>query len=146
MTLEGFSADDVVRLLGMQPHPEGGHYIETFRDGYASHRGACSAIYYLLAAEEVSAWHRVIDTAEIWHWYGGTPLALSTAAPNGRAHTIELGNDLGAGQRPQAAIPANHWQMAVSRGDWTLVGCTVSPAFEFKYWELAPAGWARETA
>jgi uncharacterized protein len=146
MELQGLSATDVVKLLDMQLHPEGGHYIETFRDGDNDNRGACSSIYYLLAAGEVSAWHRVIDTAEIWHWYGGAPLALSTAAPEGPSHTIELGNDLGAGQRPQAAIPANHWQMAISRGAWTLVGCTVSPAFEFKYWELAPEGWAPEAS
>ena len=137
------TAEEVVERLGLIPHPEGGHYIETYRDfAEDGGRGACSSIYYLLAAGEHSAWHRVTDAAEIWHWYAGAPLALTTAGPDGPAKTIMLGNDLESGQVPQAAVRAGDWQTAVSQGAWTLVGCTVAPAFEFQYWELAPAGWS----
>ena len=135
------TAADVARLLGLQPHPEGGHFRETWRhepDGGG--RGAGTAIYYLLAAGEVSHWHRV-DAAEIWHWYAGGPLAL-TVSPNGHdAWAVHLGSDLAAGQRPQAIVPAGAWQTAESLGAWTLVGCTVSPAFEFAGFELAPPDW-----
>lgn len=147
MSIDGLDAGAVVELLGLEPHPEGGHYIETYRDFAANGgRGSCSSIYYLLAAGEVSAWHRVTEADEIWHWYGGAPLALTTAASAGPARTFILGTDLRAGQAPQATIPAGDWQTAVSQGEWSLVGCTVAPAFEFAYWELAPEGWAPDGA
>lgn len=143
MSINELDASAVVELLGLEPHPEGGHYIETYRDvAKDGGRGSCSSIYYLLAAGEVSAWHRVTDADEIWHWYGGAPLALTTAADVGPARTFILGNDLMAGQAPQATIRAGDWQTAVSQGEWSLVGCTVAPAFEFAFWELAPEGWA----
>lgn len=147
MSIDGLDAGAVVELLGLEPHPEGGHYIETYRDFAADGgRGSCSSIYYLLAAGEVSAWHRVTDADEIWHWYGGAPLALTTAASAGPVRTFILGTDLRAGQAPQATIPAGDWQTAVSQGEWSLIGCTVAPAFEFAYWELAPEGWAPDGA
>ena len=135
------TAADIVRLLGLEPHPEGGHFLETWRHQPESgSRGAGSAIYYLLEAGEVSLWHRV-DAAEIWHWYAGGPLAL-TVSPNGHdAWSLHLGSDLAAGQRPQGIVPAHAWQTAESLGAWTLVGCTVSPAFEFTGFELAPPDW-----
>src|SRR3546814_2674557 len=104
-------------------------------------RGACTAIYFLLRAGEVSAWHRVKDADEIWHWYAGAPLALTIAPGKGAPETTELGPDLEAGLRPQAVVPAGAWQTARSRGNWTLVGCTVAPAFDFAGLELAPPGW-----
>jgi len=131
------NADAVVAALGLAAHPEGGWYRETFRhapDGGG--RGAMTAIYYLLKAGERSHWHRV-DAAEIWHWYAGAPLALSV--PGARR---VLGPDLAAGQRPQLVVAANEWQSAESLGAWTLVGCTVGPAFVFEGFELAPAGWS----
>jgi hypothetical protein len=135
------TAAEIVRLLGLQPHPEGGHFAETWRhepDGGG--RGAGTAIYYLLEAGELSHWHRV-DATEIWHWYAGGPLAL-TVSPDGHdAWSVHLGGDLAAGQRPQAIVPANAWQTAESLGSWTLVGCTVSPAFDFAGFELAPRDW-----
>ena len=135
-------ADAVIARLGLQPHPEGGHYRETYRDAPADGgRGAATAIYYLLRAGEVSRWHR-IDAIEIWHWYAGAPLALSISTEGGAIETHALGPDLAAGQRPQAIVPAGAWQSAVSTGDWSLVGCTVSPAFEFAGFELAPEGWS----
>ena len=139
--MDELTADQVIKLLGMQKHPEGGHYVETFRDTPADgSRGSCTAIYYLLQADEFSAWHRV-DAVEIWHWYAGGPLAL-TISPNGHdAYATHLGPALGHGQKPQVVVPAGAWQTAVSLGTWTLVGCTVSPAFEFAGFELAPPDW-----
>ena len=136
------SADDIIRLLGLQPHPEGGHYRETFRDSQnsdtGSGRAASTAIYFLLRAGEISRWHRV-DAAEVWHWYAGAPLMLSIAE-GAQKREIRLGTDLLAGERPQAVVPARAWQQAQSLGDWTLVGCTVAPGFEFAGFELAPRG------
>jgi uncharacterized protein len=135
------SAADVIRLLGLVPHPEGGHYRETFRDAAAdgAGRAASTAIYFLLAAGEVSRWHR-IDAAEAWHWYAGAALALTIADDRGRRDT-RLGADLAAGERPQAVVPAGAWQQAASLGAWTLVGCTVAPGFQFAGFELAPPGF-----
>jgi predicted cupin superfamily sugar epimerase len=135
------SAQAVVRLLGLKRHPEGGFYGETWRDQPAEGgRGSGSAIYYLLPEGEISAWHRV-DAAEIWHWYGGAALELRISPDGVGSATVILGNRLGAGERPQILVPPRAWQSARSLGDWTLVGCTVSPAFEFQHFELAPPGW-----
>jgi predicted cupin superfamily sugar epimerase len=135
------SADDVVRLLGLAPHPEGGHFRETFRDAPGPDgRARSTAIYYLLKAGERSHWHR-IDAAELWHFHAGAPLLLRRSDGSGPAETLRLGADLSAGERPQAVIPAGHWQSAESLGEWTLVGCTVAPGFVFEAFELAPAGW-----
>ncbi len=135
------SAREVIAQLDLQPHPEGGHYRETWRDEPADGgRGAGTAIYYLLEAGEVSAWHRV-DAAEIWHWYAGAPLVL-TISPNGHdAEASHLGPNLAQGQRPQLIVPKHAWQTAESLGAWTLVGCTVSPAFVFEHFEMAPPDW-----
>ncbi len=135
------SAADVIRMLELKPHPEGGHYRETFRDPRtdASGRAASTAIYFLLARGERSHWHRV-DAIEIWHWHAGAPLKLSIAG-GGAQREIMLGPDLAAGEAPQGIVPAGHWQAAETRDDWTLVGCTVAPGFEFSGFELAPKGW-----
>jgi predicted cupin superfamily sugar epimerase len=138
----GLSAAEIVRLLRLAPHPEGGHYRETFRDPRtdADGRSVSSLIYFLLGAGEVSAWHRV-DATEVWHHYVGAPLVL-TVSPNGHdAEAVHLGPMLSAGQRPQRVVPAGHWQTATSLGAWTLVGCTVAPAFEFAGFEMAPPDW-----
>ena len=137
------TAADVIRLLELKPHPEGGHFRETFRDArrIEGARAASTAIYFLLARGERSHWHRV-DAAEAWHWHAGAPLALDTAEhDDGPVTRLTLGPDLAAGQRPQAIVPARAWQAAESLGDWTLVGCTVAPGFEFSQFELAPKGW-----
>jgi uncharacterized protein len=134
-------AEQVIAALGLAPHPEGGFFRETFRDAApAGERGASTAIYYLLRAGELSRWHR-IDAAEIWHWYAGAPLLLSLSPDGRRRETLRLGGALAAGERPQAAVPARAWQSARSLGAWTLVGCTVAPAFHFAGFELAPDGW-----
>jgi predicted cupin superfamily sugar epimerase len=136
------SATDVIARLELRPHPEGGHYRETFRDSRtdASGRALSTAIYFLLARGERSHWHR-IDAVEVWHFYAGDPLTLRIAHDGGVQHTIRLGPDAAADQRPQAIVPAQAWQAAESNGDWTLVGCTVAPGFDFATFELAPKGW-----
>lgn len=136
------TADEVIALLGLAPHPEGGAFRETFRDARAidaTGRGASTAIYFLLRAGELSRWHKV-DAAEIWHWHAGAPLELRIAETDGRREYV-LGSDLRAGQRPQGIVPPGAWQQARSLGAWTLVGCTVAPAFEFARFELAPDGF-----
>ncbi len=136
------TADDIIRELAMQPHPEGGWYIQTFRDSDDETRGHSTAIYYLLKSGQRSHWHRVHDAAEVWHYYAGAPLALHRAADGGKSETLTLGPDILAGERPQAVIPANWWQSAETLGDYTLVGCTVAPGFEFSSFEMAPKDWA----
>jgi predicted cupin superfamily sugar epimerase len=131
----------IIDALGLVPHPEGGHYVETWRDRVSEGaRGTGSAIYYLLRAGEVSMWHR-IDAAELWHFYTGGPLELRIFADGTGIERHVLGTDILRQERPQVVVPAGAWQSARSLGDWTLVGCTVSPAFEFETFELAPAGW-----
>src|SRR5215218_8787529 len=133
--MTSLTAADVIRVLALTPHPEGGHYRETFRDARTVEgRSASTAIYYLLACGERSRWHR-IDAAEIWHYYAGAPLALSIADQSPTA-VFRLGRDFAAGERPQAIVPAGAWQAAESLGAWTLVGCTVAPGFEFAGFEL----------
>ena len=135
-------AATVIERLGLQPHPEGGHYRETWRhDPGDGSRGAGTAIYFLLAAGERSHWHR-IDADEVWHFHAGAPLRLEMApSAGGGAASRLLGVDLAADEEPQRRVPAGWWQAASSLGPWTLVSCTVSPAFAFEHFELAPEGW-----
>ena len=134
-------AAEIIRLLGLSPHPEGGHYKETCRVG-PGETGTSSAIYYLLQADEVSAWHRVQDADEYWLWHAGGPLSLTLSPPDGRGATPhQLGPDLRAGQRPQCLVPANAWQTAETLGAWTLVSCIVAPCFSFSGFEMAPPDW-----
>jgi predicted cupin superfamily sugar epimerase len=135
------TAADIIARLELKPHPEGGHFRETFRDPRldANGRSVSTAIYFLLARGERSHWHR-IDAVEVWHYYAGSPLTLEIADGDGR-RVVTLGPDLAAGQVPQAIVPAQAWQAAESSGDWTLVGCTVAPGFDFATFELAPKGW-----
>lgn len=144
MALAGdLGAGEIIRLLDMRRHPEGGHYAETFRAA-GEGRATMTAIYYLLQADELSAWHRV-DAQEAWLWHAGGPLALTLSPPDGKgASAMTLGPDLRAGQRPQAIVPAHHWQTAETLGHWTLVSCIVAPGFEFSGFTLAPPGWRPE--
>lgn len=136
------TADQIVAMLGLARHPEGGAYRETFRHAAPDgQRGAMTAIYYLLREGEVSHWHRV-DAAEIWHYYAGAPLELALSADGTARTTRILGAALDKGEAPQILVPEGHWQSARSLGAWTLVGCTVGPAFEFAGFEMAPQGWA----
>ncbi|SIS94083.1 hypothetical protein SAMN05421759_10731 [Roseivivax lentus] len=130
-------AEEIIALLALAPHPEGGFYRQTW-EGPETPRASGTAIYFLLKGGAPSHWHRV-DAVEIWHFYAGAPLCLRIAATaEGPATEHTLGADLAAGARPQVIVPAHHWQAAESLGDWTLVGCTVSPGFRFDGFELAP--------
>jgi predicted cupin superfamily sugar epimerase len=139
--IEATTAADIMARLDLKPHPEGGYYRETFRDARtdANGRSRSTAIYFLLARGERSHWHR-IDAVEIWHYYAGSALMLQIAE-DGDPRRVRLGPDLAAGEVPQAIVPAQAWQAAESTGDWTLVGCTVAPGFDFASFELAPKVW-----
>jgi uncharacterized protein len=139
---KALTAADIIARLALMPHPEGGHYRETFRDTQcdANRRASSTAIYFLLARGERSHWHR-IDAVEVWHYYAGSVLSLQIADDSGQ-RAVRLGPDLASGEVPQAIVPAQAWQAAESSGDWTLVGCTVAPGFEFATFEMAPKGWA----
>jgi hypothetical protein len=134
-------AGAVIEALGLQPHPEGGWYVETWRAPAADgERPASSAILYLLRAGEASRWHRV-DADEIWQFSAGDPLELRVATETDPAAIHRLGADVRAGQEPQVVVPAGAWQAARPLGEWALVGCIVAPAFSFDGFELAPHGW-----
>lgn len=138
-TFHGLSADEVIKTLALEPHPEGGHFREIHRHQNADgSRGVVTTIYFLLKAGERSHWHRVIDAEEIWCWHGGAALELLIHSEGTARETHVLGMDLMAGQRPQAVVSINAWQAARTLGEWTLVGCQVAPAFEFARFELAP--------
>jgi hypothetical protein len=133
--------NEIIRILGLAPHPEGGWFVETFRaPAPQGARASCTAIYFLLGADQVSAWHKV-DATEIWLWQAGAPLALTRSLDGIEAASMQLGPDLRAGQRPQGVIPDGAWQSAESLGAWTLVSCVVAPGFEFSGFELAPQDW-----
>ena len=134
-------AAEVIKLLDLQPHPEGGHFRQTFLDlNPKESRKYSTAIYYLLRENEISHWHR-IDATEIWHWYAGAPLAISITDDNNNVRELVLSPNLNDGHRPQQIVPRWVWQSAKSLGAWTLTGCTVAPAFEFKGFELAKPNW-----
>ena len=133
--------NEIVRLLNMAPHPEGGWFVETFRDEDGPDgRARCTVIYFLLGADQVSAWHAV-DASEIWLWQAGAPLALTVSSDGVAASAVHLGPDLRSGQRPQQIVPAHAWQAAETLGAWTLVSCVVAPGFEFSGFQLAPPHW-----
>lgn len=138
-------AERLIETLGLQPHPEGGWYRETWHgpegpDG----RAVGTAIHFLLKAGERSHWHRV-DAHEIWLWHGGDPLRLSLAASDaGPVREVALGGDLSAGQAVQHVVAVSEWQAAEplpGSSGYTLVSCVVTPGFDFAGFELAPEGW-----
>lgn len=136
------TAEEVIAKLALAPHPEGGHYRQTWvAEAAPEERPAGTCIYFLLARGERSHWHRV-DAAEMWHHYAGAALVLRMAETEaGPARALQLGPDLGAGEEPQGLVLAGWWQAAETTGDWSLVGCTVSPGFRFEGFELAPPGF-----
>ncbi|MBZ6379745.1 cupin [Pacificimonas flava] len=135
-------ARTIIETLGLERHPEGGWYRETWRrESDEGGRGTATGIYYLLPGDERSHWHRV-DADEMWLWHAGAPLVLSLAETDeGPARDHVLGADLTAGQRPQVLVPAQSWEAARPDGGWSLVSCIVSPAFDFEGFILAPAAW-----
>lgn len=151
MAANSRTAKDVIAALNLSPHPEKGYYVETYRDAPTTtssatdgkQRSPSTYIYYLLEGESgLSHWHRVLDAVEVWHYYAGAPLQLSLSNDDGSpVRDVVLGTDLWAGQRPQVVIERGEWQHALSLGDWTLVGCSVAPGFEFESFEMAQPGW-----
>lgn len=129
---------EIIKTLNLQPHPEGGWYSETWR-GDEPPRASGTAIYFLLEAHQQSDWHRV-DAVEIWHWYAGSPMELHIHE-NDKTTVQILGPGLNVGQHPQLIVPKDAWQKSIPVGGWVLVGCTVSPGFEFSGFELAEEGW-----
>lgn len=137
----GQTASDLIGLLGLEPHTEGGFYRQTFADAHSSNgRPISTLIYYMLTDRQAGAWHR-IDATEVWHYYAGAPLKLRLSRDGKSITEHRLGIDFAAGERPQFVIPGGAWQQAICLGDWTLVGCTVSPGFQFSKFEQAPDGW-----
>lgn len=135
------TARDVIETFGLEPHPEGGWYRQTFVDEAVDDTVRSTAIYYLLADGERSHWHRVRNASEVWHHYAGHPLRIRISADGVNQTEHELGVDFERGERPQVVVPVGHWQSAESLGPWTLVGCTVAPGFDFDQFELAEPGW-----
>lgn len=139
--MNNMSAGDVIALLGLEPHIEGGFYRQTFADQHdATGRPISTLIYYMLTDNQAGAWHKV-DSAEVWHWYAGAPMELSISRDGKTVTTHRLGIDLASGQRPQAVVPPWAWQRARVEGEWALVGCTVAPGFQFSKFEQAEPGW-----
>jgi predicted cupin superfamily sugar epimerase len=146
MDIDSIEASKLIARLGLQPHPEGGYYRETYRSTEILHRpalgverAASTAIYYLLSGDAYSAWHR-IRSDEIWHFHAGGPLHVHVLDGQGGLTTHRLGNAIEDTQAVfQAVVPAGSWFAAerVSRARYTLVGCTVAPGFEFSDFELA---------
>ena len=135
------TAEAIIERLGMQPHPEGGHFVETYRDHAADGgRGTVTCIHFLLRAGETSAWHRV-DATEIWHFAAGDPLELLLAPDARMPRAHRLGSDILSGDAAHVVVPPDCWQSARSLGAWTLASCIVAPAFTFEGYELAPRGW-----
>ena len=145
-SFHNLDAKDVIKELNMQPHPEGGWYIQTFRDEDGGKdngsRGNSTAIYYLLEKGQRSHWHKVIDASEVWLWHAGDTLELSISEDGKQIDKHALGMNILNGERPQCVVGAGAWQSAAPMGDWTLVSCTVAPGFEFSSFEMAPDDWA----
>lgn len=140
-SLHGLTANEIIETLNMEPHPEGGYYIQTFRDEQGAPRGASTAIYYLLEKGQRSHWHKVTDASEVWLWHAGDALELSISNDGHETTKHILGMELKAGERPQCIVKANDWQSAAPLGEWTLVSCTVAPGFEFSSFEMAAPDW-----
>lgn len=139
--MTNMTASQVIGLLNLEPHPEGGWYRQTFADRPDGNgRPLSTAIYYLLESGNRNAWHRV-DAAELWHWYGGDPMRIESSHDGIHRTEALLGPDLISGERPQLVVPGGHWQRAQCLGDWSLIGCTVTPGFQFSRFELAEPGW-----
>ena len=136
---------ELIRTLGLTAHPEGGYYREIWRsdssvepaDGRGA-RSALTSIYFLLPEGAVSRWHRV-RSDEIWHHYEGAPLLLVLASPDATITVRHRLGPFGPEQTPERIVPAGWWQAARSLGEYTLVGCTVGPGFEFADFEMLTA-------
>lgn len=140
---------DYISHLGLIPHPEGGYYKETYRsegdinsdslpENIEGKRSYCTGIYFLLTSENFSSFHR-IKQDEMWHFYSGSTLLVHVISPEGEYSLLKIGTNLGEGETPQAVVKANSWFGACLQNpdSFALVGCTVSPGFDFQDFELA---------
>jgi predicted cupin superfamily sugar epimerase len=146
------TAEDVIRMLGLKPHPaEGGYYRETYRSGdalgpgclpprYSGERSASTAIYYLITPSSFSSLHR-LKTDEVFHFYSGDPVVLLILGPGREGSTVVMGADIGGGQVPQAVVPMSCWQGALlaDGGSYALLGTTVAPGFDSADYERGDA-------
>ena len=141
----GMTGDDFIRILGLIPHIEGGHYREIYRDNPADgSRGIVTSIYYLLQAGvtgERSHWHR-FDAPEIMCYHGGAPLEVAIWTEGRPVEKHRIGSDLLAGEKLQLIVPAGAWRAAEPLGDWSIVGCQVAPAFQWDSFEMEPDDWS----
>jgi len=141
--------EEIIKLLNLTPHPEGGYYRETYRSsgtipesslpsGIKGERSYSTAIYFLLTSENFSAFHK-IKQDEIWHFHEGSSLEIHIISGNGNYSKAVLGLNLSKGEAPQVIIPAGNWFAAnvIEENSYSLVGCTVSPGFDFNDFELA---------
>ena len=138
----------IIDKLGLEPHPEGGYFKETYRSAgeinsgsldssYKSNRNYSTCIYFLLTSDDFSAFHR-IKQDEIWHFYEGSPIRLHTISENGEHNSYIIGRDILNGEAPQLVVKGGDWFAAevIKDHDFSLVGCTVSPGFSFEDFEL----------
>jgi len=139
------TAQEWIDKLNLQPHPEGGYFLETYRseimekfDGFGGVRNVSTAIYFMLTKDNFSAFHR-IKSDEMWHFYNGAPVSIYVINKSGELEVIKLGLDLSKGQQPQALVKAGCWFASRTEGDgeYTLTGCTVAPGFDFTDFEMA---------
>ncbi|HEY1964012.1 MAG TPA: cupin domain-containing protein [Acidobacteriaceae bacterium] len=142
------SAEQWIERLNLQPHPEGGYYRQTYRaplmlpqaalPGYNGDRAASTAIYFLLAGDQFSAFHR-LRSDEVWHFYAGSTLIVHVIEPGEKYSELLLGNDPASGEDFQAVVSAGCWFGSSLRhpNTWALVGCTVAPGFDFADFEMA---------
>jgi predicted cupin superfamily sugar epimerase len=143
---------DYVKALGMHPHPEGGYYLENYRsgmtihpDGFKGSRAACTSIYFLLEKGQFSALHK-IKSDEIWHFYDGGPLEIIEISPEGKHSATILGRNILDEQKLSYVVKAGNWfaSRPMTRSEFSLVGCTVSPGFDFKDFEMPERNWFLE--
>jgi len=148
-----YDAQYFVKCLDMSPHPEGGWYKETYRSAenaqglpqrFSGERSFSTGIYFLLRYPQFSAFHR-IKSDEMWHFYSGSPLNVYVIDSEGHFEVINLGPDIEQGERFQAVVKAGNWFASQPVGGddaeeiYSLVGCTVSPGFDFNDFEMARA-------
>ena len=140
--MENSSAEEIISILQLEAHPEGGFYRQTFKDTDLNEdgRSLSSVIYYLLKFDQVSDWHKV-DATEIWFWHSGAPMVISISSNGRDTEALHLGPNVQVNQKPHVIVKKNYWQSAVSLGEWSLVSCMVSPAFEFTGFEMAEENW-----
>ncbi len=130
------SPEELIKKLNMTPHPEGGYFAESFRDKDNN----VSLIYYLLKRNQRSHWHRLTKN-EILHFYLGDPMSVYVSEDGNKSASKILGNNIIGNQKMHLIVKAGSWFSMQSSGNFSLIGCTVAPGFEYSDFELAPKNW-----